>query len=213
MSKDEKLQNILNDPIYAILGEALSLGRSNIDVAQQVIDAGVHTIQYREKHKTWRQKYWECCEIAQLCRKNNVTFIVNDSADLAIACQADGIHVGQDDAPAPIVRKLVGPDMIIGVSTNTVSEIRGAISDQADYIGFGPMFHTESKKDANEIVDTASIEFALHKCPLPVVSIGGISLSNIGGLYQQGFRSFAMISAIVSQENIKKAVMDIRAAL
>ena len=120
LTKAEHIQRLHNDPIYVIMGEELSLGRSNLEVAKQLIHNGVKIIQYREKHKTWRQKYAEAEVICRLCHEYDVTFIMNDSADLAMACHADGIHVGQSDAPAVIVRELVGPDMFIGVSTNTI---------------------------------------------------------------------------------------------
>ena len=133
---------------------------------------------------------------------------MNDSTDLAIACGADGIHVGQDDAPAQIVRQLAGPDVFIGVSTNTVDEMKQALADGADYVGFGPMFPTQSKKDADEVVTPEAKAYAL-----PVVTIGGISLANIRSLYDEGFRSFAMISAIVGQKDIKGAVEKIHQTL
>ena len=103
--------------------------------------------------------------------------------------------------------------MIVGVSTNTIGEIQGALADGADYIGFGPMYPTASKKDANEVVTADVIRFALHQCPIPVVTIGGISVANIASLYDQGFRSFAMISAIISQPDIKAAVENLRKLL
>ena len=148
----------------------------------------------------------------QICHDHDVTFIMNDSTDLAIACGADGIHVGQDDAPAKIVRQLAGPDVFIGVSTNTVDEMKQALADGADYVGFGPMFPTQSKKDADEVVTPEAKAYALHY-ELPVVTIGGISLANIRSLYDEGFRSFAMISAIVGQKDIKGAVEKIHQTL
>ena len=147
MTKEEHVKHLLEDPVYAIMGnEELCLGRSNMDVAKELIAAGVTIIQYREKHKKWRAKYEEAKAIAQLCHDHNVTFIMNDSTDLAIACGADGIHVGQDDAPAQIVRQLAGPDVFIGVSTNTIDEMKQALADGADYVGFGPMFPTKSSR-------------------------------------------------------------------
>lgn len=214
MTKEEHVQRLLQDPVYAIMGNAeLSLGRDNITIAKELLAAHVCIIQYREKHKTWREKYEEAREIARLCHEQKATFIMNDSTDLAIACGADGIHVGQDDAPAHVVRQLAGPDVFIGVSTNTIEEMKQAQQDGADYVGFGPMFPTVSKKDADEVVTQEAKEFALHQFSLPVVTIGGISLSNIRGLYEEGFRSFAMISAIVGKEDIAKAVQEIRTAL
>ena len=137
---------------------------------------------------------------------------MNDSVDLAVACGADGIHVGQDDAPVQIVKKIAGQNVFVGVSTNTTKELQGALADGADYVGFGPMFPTSSKSDADEVVTEETIRSALE-FSLPVVTVGGIGLENIRTLYDRGFRSFAMISAVVSQKDIKKAVDDLRQAL
>lgn len=214
MTKEEHVQRLLQDPIYAIIGNAeLSLGRDTLTIAKEALAAGVTIIQYREKHKTWREKYEEAREIARLCHEKGATFIMNDSTDLAIACGADGIHVGQDDAPAHIVRQLAGSNVFIGVSTNTIEEMKEAKNDGADYVGFGPMFPTSSKKDADAVVTNEAKDFALHQFSLPVVTIGGISLANIRSLYDEGFRSFAMISAIVGKENIAEAVQELRDAL
>lgn len=213
MSKADHVRRLMTDPIYAIMGNAeLSGRRDNRQIARLLLDAGVTIIQYREKHKTWREKYSEALDIAAWCRERGATFIMNDSVDLAIACHADGIHVGQDDAPAPVVRKLAGPDMLIGVSTNTAEEMKQALADGADYVGFGPMFPTASKKDAHAVVSAEARQFALHY-PLPVVAIGGIDESRIGSLYDEGFRSFAMISAIVGQADIPGAVSRLRRLL
>ncbi len=213
MNRKEHMRRITTDPIYAILGNAeLSAGRDNRDVARLLLDAGVTIIQYREKHKTWREKYVEASEIAAWCRERGATFIMNDSVDLAMACGADGIHVGQDDAPTPVVRKLAGPDMLIGVSTNTIDEMKQALADGADYVGFGPMFPTASKKDAHAVVSAPARQFALQY-PLPVVAIGGIDEKRMGELYHEGFRSFAMISAIVGQDDISAAVKRLRRIL
>lgn len=212
MTKEEHLLRLKNDPVYVVMGEALSLGRKNTEVAKILLDSGVKIIQYREKHKTWREKYAEASEIAVMCKKYGATFIMNDSVDLAVACGADGIHVGQDDAPVQIVKKIAGQNVFVGVSTNTTKELQGALADGADYVGFGPMFPTSSKSDADEVVTEETIRSALEFA-LPVVTIGGIGLENIRTLYDRGFRSFAMISAVVSQKDIKKAVDDLRQAL
>ena len=152
MTKAEHIQQLRTDPIYAVMGEELSQGRKNRDVAKLLLAAGVRIIQYREKHKTWREKYAEAKDIAAMCRAHGATFIMNDSVDIALACGADGIHVGQDDAPVSIARTLAGDDIFIGISVNTIDEMKAALADDADYVGFGPLFPTESKKDAHEVV-------------------------------------------------------------
>ena len=103
---------------------------------------------------------------------------------------------GQDDAPYSFVRKMAGPDVLIGVSTNTIDEIKGAIADGADYVGFGPMYPTQSKKDANEVVSAEAIRYALSQKDMPLTCIGGGGPANMARLYKEGFRSFAMISAM-----------------
>ncbi|MBC3535797.1 thiamine phosphate synthase [Megasphaera hominis] len=210
MTREECVEIFKNEPVYAILGEALSLGRGNVETARQVLAAGVKIIQYREKHKSWREKYAEAKVIADLCRAAGAVFIMNDSADLAIACGAAGIHVGQDDAPCTFVRRLAGPDMFIGVSTNTIADIQGAIRDGADYVGFGPMHPTESKKDTHDLVTAEAIGYATAQTQMPLTCIGGVGPETIPELYKEGFRSFAMISAIVSQPDIAAAVAHIR---
>lgn len=211
MTKEEHVRRLAEDPVYVIMGEEFSLGRKNREVAKELLDAGVKIIQYREKHKTWREKYGEAKEIASMCKEYGATFIMNDSADIAVACGADGIHVGQDDAPVPLVRALAGEDIFVGLSTNTIAEMEGALADGADYVGFGPMYPTASKADAGKVVSLEEKAFALHFA-LPVVTIGGIGRDNIGELYKEGFRSFAMISAVVSQPDIAAAVAELRRA-
>lgn len=211
MTKEEHVRRLAEDPVYVIMGEEFSLGRKNREVAKELLDAGVKIIQYREKHKTWREKYGEAKEIASMCKEYGATFIMNDSADIAVACGADGIHVGQDDAPVPLVRALAGEDIFVGLSTNTIAEMEGALADGADYVGFGPMYPTASKADAGKVVSSEEKAFALHFA-LPVVTIGGIGRDNIGELYKEGFRSFAMISAVVSQPDIAAAVAELRRA-
>ena len=211
MTKEEHVRRLAEDPVYVIMGEEFSLGRKNREVAKELLDAGVKIIQYREKHKTWREKYGEAKEIAAMCEEYGATFIMNDSADIAVACGADGIHVGQDDAPVPLVRALAGEDIFIGLSTNTIAEMKGALADGADYVGFGPMYPTASKADAGNVVSPEEKAFALHFA-LPGVTIGGIGRDNIGELYKEGFRSFAMISAVVSQPDIAAAVAELRCA-
>lgn len=214
MNKAIHIERLRRDPIYVIMGEELSLGRKNAEMAELLVDAGVHIIQYREKHKSYQEKYAECMAIRTITEENDITFIVNDEPELAVACRADGIHVGQKDMPVGEVRQLVGPDMVIGLSTNTIEELKKAAAEgNADYVGLGPVFPTHSKNDANEVLTKATIKFAMQDYPLPVIAIGGINRSNLGALQHMGFRSFAMISAIVSQRNVSQAVGELRQVL
>ena len=212
--KEKHIERLKTEPVYAILGSEVSRGRSNEDVTRALIAGGIKIIQYREKNKTAREKYEECLRLRELTKEADVTFIINDSADLAMACGADGIHVGQKDMPAAAVRRLVGDEMLIGVSTNTAEDMKLAAAEHiADYIGLGPMYATATKKDANPIAGEEARRLAVSGYPLPVVAIGGITKERTPELQAQGFSSFAMISALVSAPDIAAAAKEIRRQL
>ena len=140
-------KNILDTDIYCLTGEKFSLGRSNVEVVREMLDAGVRLIQYREKEKKAGAKLDECRAIREMTRRAGASFIVNDDIDIAILVEADGVHVGQHDLPVEEVRRLVGRDMAIGLSTHTPEEARDAVRRGADYIGVGPIFKTFTKED------------------------------------------------------------------
>ena len=127
-----------NTELYCITAEEHSLGRSNIEVVRQMIDAGIKIIQYREKDKKMKDKYQECKVIREMTKQAGVTFIVNDDIDLAMIVKADGVHIGQDDLPIEKVRELVGDKMIIGISTHCPEEARQAAASGADYCSPSP---------------------------------------------------------------------------
>lgn len=110
--------------LYGITAENFSNGKSNVDVVKEMINAGIKIIQYREKYKSMKEKVLEAIEISKICKENDVLFIVNDHVDIAIITNADGIHVGQDDIPVSIIRKLIGNDKIIGLSTHSPEEAK-----------------------------------------------------------------------------------------
>lgn len=147
--------------IYALTDARLSLGRPLADVAQALLDAGVRILQYREKKLKAGQMLEECRMLRRLTSEAEACFIVNDHIDIAMLVEADGVHIGQEDLPVPEVRRLVGPDMIIGLSTHTPEQARAAAAAGADYIGVGPVFATRTKED--------------------VVAPGGLCLSGLGG--------------------------------
>lgn len=212
MKHDDHINQIRTEPIYAILGETFSRGRTNRQVAKALLGAGVRIIQYREKKKSWQEKYEEARDICQWCNEYGATFIMNDSIDLAIACEAPVIHVGQDDAPVAWVRRLAQRDIVVGVSTHTIAEMKKAVRDGADYVGLGPMYQTTSKMDVHDIVADVDKAYALT-LPIPVVTIGGIDLIHIRQLYTEGFRSFAMISALVGATDIVEQIGAFRQVL
>lgn len=146
MTEKPGLTGLLKADIYGITASEYSLGRTNIEVVRQMIAAGIKVIQYREKDKTLREKYSECLQIRDITRQAGVVLIVNDHVDLALMVGADGVHIGQDDLPPEQVRAMVGDKLIIGLSTHSPEQARAAVSYGVDYIGVGPIFHTQTKR-------------------------------------------------------------------
>ena len=206
------LNQYRREPIYAILGEPQSKGRTNIAVSKALLDGGIKVLQYRDKIKSNREKYDECLTIRKLTAEYDATFIVNDSVELALAVEADGIHVGQKDLPLPALQKIVPNWMLIGLSVNTELQLKAAIEDGiAHYIGMGPVFPTTTKKDAEPVVSEKLCSMAIASdAILPPVPIGGINTENIRVLLQRGFTRFAVISALVGAKDIISAAQELR---
>jgi thiamine-phosphate pyrophosphorylase len=209
------MDNFLAGDIYGITDDALSRGRSSIEVVRLLLAGGVRVIQYREKAKPTRLMYQECLAICDLTRSAGATFIVNDHVDLAMAVGADGVHVGQDDLPPEKVRELVGPDMVIGLSIHLPEQAREAdkLAGIVDYIGVGPVFATGTKKDAAAPVGLALLEYVAANISLPYVAIGGIKESNIAAVRSRGAGMIAIVSDIVGADDIPAKVAALRAAM
>lgn len=206
-------RNILNTDLYGITAEEHSRGRSNIEVVKEMIAAGIKVIQYREKEKKMRYKYEECLEIRRLTKEAGVAFIVNDDIDIAMLVKADGVHIGQEDLPIEKVRELVGPDMIIGVSTHSPEQAQDAVRRGADYIGAGPIYRTYTKKDVCEPVGLKYLEYVVNHIHIPFVAIGGIKEHNIGEVRKKGAKCICLVTEIVGAENIAEKIRRIRNAM
>lgn len=196
--------------IYCLTAEKFSHDRSNIFVVEEMIKAGVKIIQYREKTKSGAQKYAECITIRKLTKDARVTFIVNDNIDLALMVEADGIHIGQDDYPLTKVRKLVGEDMIIGLSTHSPEQAMDAEKLGADYIGVGPIFPTSTKEDVCAPVGLPYLEYVVENISIPFVAIGGIKKQNIKQIAAAGATCAAIVTDIVGAENIATQITEFK---
>jgi thiamine-phosphate pyrophosphorylase len=164
---------------------------------EAVLAAGVRAIQFREKALPLSQQFEQAQRFREQCRRAGALFIVNDRIDLALAVDADGAHVGQEDLPAAEARRLLGPGRIIGVSCETVDEARLAIAASADYLGTGPVYATSSKPDAGEPLGVAAVERLCRSIPVPVVGIGGIGVGRAEAVVRAGACGVAVISAVV----------------
>jgi thiamine-phosphate pyrophosphorylase len=159
---------------------------------------------------TPKEKLKECDTIRHLTREAGVTFIVNDHPDLALLVEADGIHLGQDDLDPVRVRRLVGPEPIIGLSTNSPQQGRAALTQQVDYIGVGPIFPTFTKKDVCPPVGLEYLDYAVENIPLPFVAIGGIKEHNLRQVLQRGAKLVALVTEITGAENIPQKIKTLR---
>ncbi|MGI6648355.1 MAG: thiamine phosphate synthase [Bacillota bacterium] len=213
MMKKTAMANLLAADLYGLTAEEYSLGRNNVEVVSQMIKAGLKVIQYREKDKKMREKYQECLKLREITRQAGVTFIVNDHVDLALLVGADGIHLGQDDLPVNRVRELVGKDMLIGLSTHSPAQAQSALEMGVDYIGVGPIFSTQTKKDVCAPVGLEYLDYVVKHIPLPFVAIGGIKEHNIAEVARRGAICIALVTEIVGATDIEAKIRNLRACL
>lgn len=199
--------------IYALTDSRLSLGRPVEDVAAALLSAGVKILQYREKHLKAGDMLRQCRALRRLTREAGACFIINDHIDIAMLVDADGVHVGQEDLPVPEVRRLVGPDKIIGLSTHNPDQARAAMAAGADYIGVGPIFATQTKEDVCAPVGFTYLDWVVAHTDMPFVAIGGIKRHNIADVARHGARCCALVSELVGAEDIPARVAEVRAVL
>lgn len=192
--------------IYALTSEPHSRGRNNIEVAKEILDSGVKILQYREKNKKVKQMYEECLVIRKMTQEAGALFIVNDHLDVAVAADADGVHVGQEDLPVNWVRKIIGPSRIIGVSTHSPEQAHKAAADGADYIGVGPIYTTQTKTDVCAPVGLEYLRYVVQNIDLPFVAIGGIKEHNLAQVLQTGAQTVALVTEIVGSSDIKGTI-------
>lgn len=195
--------------LYAITDRSWLRGRTLRSQVEEALDGGATFLQLREKNLDDAHFLEEARELQALCREHGVPFIVNDNVDVALAMGADGIHVGQHDMEAGDVRKLLGPDKILGVSAQTVDQAILAEQRGADYLGVGAVFPTGSKDDADD-VSFEELKAICEAVSIPVVAIGGISLKNVKELAGSGICGIAVISAIFAQNDIKMMAQQLR---
>lgn len=208
------LETLIAADIYGLTAEEYSLGRTNVEVVELLIAAGIKVIQYREKYKKPRFMLAECLTIREKTREAGAIFIVNDYIDLAVLVEADGVHIGQDDLPPEQVRKLVGDKMIIGLSTHEPHQADTAARlGVVDYIGVGPIYQTSTKKDVCAPVGLAYLDYVVKNINLPLVAIGGIKEHNIRQVKNHGAHTIALVTEIVGAKDIVAKVAAIRAQI
>jgi thiamine-phosphate pyrophosphorylase len=200
--------------LYVITDEKMSRGRSHLQVAEAAIRGGADVLQLRDKEASSGRLYRVALQLRDLTRDAKVPFIVNDRLDIALAADADGVHVGQADLPASVVRRILGPGKILGVSVDTVEEAVLAEKDGADYLGVGPVFEARgTKPDTGEPLGIECIARIRRHCRLPIVAIGGINAENARKVREAGADGAAVISAIVAADDIAQAARRLKRIL
>jgi len=200
LSKFKKSENILKEnDLYVITDQKENL----LQIIEKILIAGVKIIQHRFKTGTDKDNLQEAIYIKNLCKKYNSLFIINDRVDIAIASNADGIHLGQEDLDLKTARKLLGYSKIIGISANNEIDISNALKDGCDYIGIGPVFKTSTKKDKKPI-GIEKIKTLTKDLNIPWFAIGGIKTNNISYLKSNGFKKVALVSQLMNSEDPKE---------
>ncbi|TKS64788.1 MAG: thiamine phosphate synthase [Nitrospira sp.] len=192
--------------LYIILDPSVSPARPLVDVLMDAAEAGASLFQYRNKTASMKEAYAEAVVLRQAAAKAGVLFIVNDRCDLALAVDADGVHLGQGDLPLDLARKVMGPDKLIGISTHNSDQVREATAGKPDYLGFGPIFKPGSKQDHDPVVGLEGLRAMRRLTSLPIFAIGGIQIDQAREVMRAGANGVAVISAILKAPDISRAV-------
>ena len=198
---------------HVLTDSCLQTQFSHLELAELAIAGGADTIQFREKRGETRQMIGVAEQMQALCKRAGVTFIINDRVDIAMASHADGVHLGQNDFPIPLARKLLGEEAIIGGSAGTLEEARNCLLEGADYIGFGPVYPTLSKGNAGPAGGLELLKQVVDEIPLPIIAIGGITRDNAPLVIQAGVHGMAVISAVCCQKDPMEAAKCLRRLL
>jgi thiamine-phosphate pyrophosphorylase len=200
--------NNFNPSLYLVTDSGLSKGRSHEDIIKKAVEGGVTMVQLREKNISTLEFYQLAISLKKLLHTFKIPLIINDRLDIALAIDADGLHIGQSDLPYEIARKLLGKEKIIGLSVETIQQAKEANFLNVDYIGLSPVFSTNTKEDTGTPLGISGIKkitsFTKHK----TVAIGGINTGNAGDVITSGADGIAVVSAIVSHKDPQQAAAE-----
>jgi thiamine-phosphate pyrophosphorylase len=198
-----------SSPLYAILDIGLCRARAPHDILDQFLSAGVKLVQLRAKDLPSNEFFALAQQAREATRRAGALLIVNDRADIALAVQADGVHLGQEDLPLDAARKIVGHKLILGISTHDLAQAKAAEASGADYIGFGPIFGTTTKQTGHSPRGLEMLREIKNTVKIPVVAIGGINEMNVANVWKVGADSAAIISDLMGAEDVKGKILRI----
>ena len=196
--------------LYVVTDESLSKGRSNVEIARLAYEGGADVVQLRMKDSTKEDMLRDALKIKEIADDYSRYFFVNDNVEVAVESEADGIHLGQSDMPLEKASEIVGGKMLIGISVTTVDEAIKAYNGGAAYVGVGSIFNTSTKLDATQGLGLDAIYRIRQAVDIPIVAIGGINKGNIQDVIRAGADCAAVVSAVVSQDDVAKAAHDLR---
>jgi thiamine-phosphate pyrophosphorylase len=210
ISRRDKIESISG--LYVILDRQFLNGRDELDVTRQIIEGGARIIQYRDKQSKKGELLLVAHRLREFCSQAGILFIINDHLDVAMAVGADGLHVGQEDLPLPVIRRELPIDRIIGCSVTTLSQAVKAQTEGADYIAIGSIFHTTTKREAT-VVGLDTPKEIKRTVSIPVVAIGGINHNNVDEVVAAGADAIAVVSAVLGEKDVKGAVQKLVAKI
>lgn len=196
--------------VYLVTDRALCLGRDLVDVVSAAVQGGASLVQLREKNCDTRDFVALARRVREVLEPAGVPLLVNDRIDVALACGAQGVHVGQSDMHPADVRALVGPDALVGLSVETMEHIREADSLGVDYLGVGPVYATATKPDHSKPWGMEGLRKARAVSSLPMVAIGSVNLDNATQVMEQGMDGVAVVSALCSAHSPRDAARQLR---
>lgn len=194
--------------VYLVTDDKYFKDRDLVSTIEQALQGGATAIQYRFKNKSARQMYEELLVLRELTKRYGADLVVNDRVDLAMAVGADGVHVGKQDLPPDVVRKIVGDSMYVGYSVNSVEELKEVDHLPIDYIGFGSVYETTTKENY-KLVGIEGLRQAVKLTSKPIVAIGGITHYRVKEVLEAGAKGIAVVSAILGFEDVKKATQSL----
>jgi len=200
----------MNYDLYIITDQKISHGKTHFEVAEAVLAGGATVLQFRDKEMDETEAIEVCRKINKLTRKKGIPFIINDLIEVAKVVGADGVHLGQEDAPLDFARKILGKDKIIGISVETVEQAIKAEKEDADYLGVGPIYPTATKLDAGRALGLARLKEIKEAVSIPVIAIGGIDEDNLEEVLRAGADGVAIISAVVGAPDITQACQKLK---
>ncbi|GMV49358.1 MAG: Thiamine-phosphate synthase [Nitrospirae bacterium] len=199
--------------LYLILDPSVRPDRPLTELLCEAAAQGVRLFQYRDKGATMQEAYRKATALRQAATQCGALLIVNDRCDLALAVEADGVHLGQDDLPIAYARRLMGPERLIGLSTHSIQQVRDAAGTGPDYIGFGPIFGTATKLDHDPVVGIEGLRSVRSLTELPIFAIGGITVASAPNIVAAGADGLAVISAVLKAPDVGAAVQAFQRAL